>query len=183
MTRLSQAILGSLIKKANQRLRELEKKGYTSERAYERASFFAETGKKFMGTTKSGQIKFRTDVRKLYKEDRKAYYQLTERVKEFLGYETSKAGAVKKKYEKASKTFEKKYGIVLTPDQQKEIFGSEEYKRLENQYDSDVAITIIQNEEDKNAEHIKNVMLDIAEERIMLGDYEDAHKPQRKRGF
>lgn len=185
MDKLSMAQLSSLVKRANQRLRELEKQGYTKERAYERAEYLASTDRKFMSKTAKGEIKFRTDLKRLYKEDRKQYYQLKDQVNTFLAYQTSLAGKVKKKYEKATKTFKKKYGIDLTPMQQKEIFGSEQYKQLEYQLGSDVAITVIQNEDNQTVEHIKKVMEDLAEERVMLGDYEDMvkSKPQRKRGF
>lgn len=166
LTLVQKAEISTLVKRANQRLRDLEKNGFTKEYAYSQVNNWNARGVKFMGTDSKGRFKFRTDVARMYKDNPKDYYELKRRVSEFLSLETSKTGEIKKKYKKASKTFERKYGIKLSPSQQKEVFASEKWKNLMKEYSSEDILDLVQmaGDDDETADGIKAIMDELSEE-------------------
>lgn len=158
LTAIQKAQIDTLVKKANQRLREIEKQGFTKEKAYSKVANWSKRDAQFIGTTKNGEIKFRTDVSRLYKENRQAFYDLKQRVSEFLGMETSKTGAIQKKYKKAVKTFKDIYGIDITPNEQRVIFGSSLWDEITMQYDSDDVLELLEKSDSKTALDIYRVL-------------------------
>lgn len=78
--------LASKVKRANQRLRELEKQGLENSPAYKAAERIALKGNYLTGTTKAGQIKFNTNIRNLSELKRR---DLEREVDRFLAAETS----------------------------------------------------------------------------------------------
>lgn len=160
-TRLSptqKAELDTIVKRANERLRELERKGFTKQRAYSRVEFWQNKNVNFLSTTKNGEVKFRTDIARLYKENPQAVYDLKRYANEFLEYETSKAGAIEKQYSQAQETFKKKYGFELTGDEAKEVFESSLYQEVLQSYGSDEIIELAKMSPDESADKIYDVL-------------------------
>lgn len=183
---MTQAELSKLVKRANTRLRALEKAGYTGESTYSKVELWYHKNAKFMATTSKGQIKFRTDIANLYKTDRQSYYKLITNVQTFLGYATSKVSEVKKYHQKSLKTFENKYKIKISEKQARDIFASEKWRNLLIEYPSDEVISLVQQSDDMSADGIKYVLDSLLEERKTIADLErefSKSKGKKKRGF
>lgn len=88
-------------KRANQRLREMEKQGVTDlSRPYQQivGMFYLQDiveGTDIFSRTKSGQIKFRTDISRMMKESPEKVQLLKERLESFLKTETSTVKGLK----------------------------------------------------------------------------------------
>lgn len=92
------------VKRANQRLRELEKQGMENSPAYQAAERLALIGDKAMSVTGKGQIKFNTNIRSLNYNQRR---HLEAEVKRFLEAESSTTKGYKKIAERAKEAYEK----------------------------------------------------------------------------
>lgn len=97
--------LTSDVKRANQRLRELEKQGMENSPAYKAVERLAYFGDKAMGRTGSGQIKFRTDVSHMDYNERR---HLEAEVRHFLESETSTTKGVKEVRKRAESSYKEK---------------------------------------------------------------------------
>ena len=93
-------------KRANQRLREIEKQGLQStSNAYKYIETSAFDGKGWTGRTSKGQIKFNTNFRKM--TDKQIKKELTQ-IRNFLNAKTSVTKGVRKKVEKLTDRFNEK---------------------------------------------------------------------------
>ena len=93
------SVLRTYAKTANQRLRELEKQGLSgSSAAYHAISEFYNDNREFMTTTKSGELKFKTDTRHRTKEQLRR--ELMELDTFLFRAKTSTTKGVKAHYEK-----------------------------------------------------------------------------------
>ena len=85
-------------KRANTRLRAIEKAKLTKTSAYENVRRLGFDGSKNIAYTKKGEIKFRTDVSKMSESELKEHQRVIE---DFLQSKTSKAGEIKKRRQRA----------------------------------------------------------------------------------
>lgn len=177
------AKLQSELKKANQRIVELEKGGFTNERAYDQVKFWETKG--LVTTSKSGHLKFRTDIMKMYNENPKLYYKLKQNVATFLGYETSYASKVKMKYEKAKGSIKEKYNLSLTNQEMKDIFSSSAWDKVINRlgYASESVMELAEKSNSQTADELLGVINELAEEKKTIGELEDEFAKRKRRGI
>lgn len=110
---LREVKLSSSVKRANQRLRELEKQGRASESgAYGSIKEKSEKGASYLGKTRKGQIKFRTDIGKMTAYEKR---ELEHQVNKFLYAQTSTVKGIKKERKKGFETAKKRYSREYTP--------------------------------------------------------------------
>lgn len=123
-----QTKLASDIKRANQRLREMEKQGLEGwSKAYEDVKGLYEYENinpthRSTGTTSKGQMKFRTDVARLSK-DKGLFDFMKDLIKNFLSAVESSTKEVRKrkrKIEEVQKNFENKYGDMFSGEKGRE---------------------------------------------------------------
>lgn len=100
------------VKRANQRLRQLEKDGLENSPAYKAAERLALSGAGYMSRTGKGEIKFSTDIRHLSTTQRMA---LREQVGRFLAAKTSTKSGIKEVKENVKKYSERARddGVIL----------------------------------------------------------------------
>lgn len=104
------------IKRANQRLRQLEKDGLANESSAYRyimrvaqQNLASDTKVKQFAVTRSGQIKFRTDLAALKKENLNTYRAMLKKVEGFLDAGTSTKIGIQDAHKKAYETFKQKF--------------------------------------------------------------------------
>lgn len=134
-----QVAIKSMSKTANQRLRQLEKQGFTELNAYRKVLSNSQKMSIF-DYTKKGEIKFSG------KTKNKTYNQLEQEFSElqkFLTAKTSTVKGIKEKYEKATKKVNEKFGVNLTTQQIGELFESEIIQNSSNRFGSDKVLSII----------------------------------------
>ena len=134
-----QKAIRQMSKTANQRLRQLEKYGFTELNAYRKVLRNSEKMTIF-DYTKKGEIKFSGAVKS------KSYNQLEQEFAElqrFLTAKTSTIKGIKEKYEKATKKVNEEYGVYLTTQQIGELFESEIIQNSSNRFGSDKVLAII----------------------------------------
>ena len=85
-------------KRANTRLRAIEKAKLTKTSAYENVQRLGFDDSKNIAYTKKGEIKFRTDVSKMSESELKEHQRVIE---DFLQSKSSKAGEIKKRRQRA----------------------------------------------------------------------------------
>ena len=85
-------------KRANTRLRSIEKANLTKTSAYENVRRMGFDDSNSISYTKNGEIKFRTDVSKMTETELKEHQRVIE---DFLQSKSSKAGEIKKRRQKA----------------------------------------------------------------------------------
>lgn len=85
-------------KRANSRLRAIEKAKLTKTSAYENVQRLGFDDSKNIAYTKKGEIKFRTDVSKMSESELKEHQRVIE---DFLQSKSSKAGEIKKRRQRA----------------------------------------------------------------------------------
>lgn len=85
-------------KRANTRLRALEKENLTKTSAYENVRRMGFDDSNSIAYTKKGEIKFRTDVSKMTESELKEHQRIIE---DFLQSKSSKVGEIKKRRQKA----------------------------------------------------------------------------------
>lgn len=159
-----------LAKTANQRLRALEKANLTkASNAYRYAETQAYDERRFMGTTKRGEIKFKTTTRG------RSLQELKEEVAQLQGFlfnaKTSTVKGTKQRYEQAYETWKD-----VNPDKKMsfEDFGEmwlqSNMKKLVRMYGSDVAIEIMGGEHSKGLtmEEINDIVGELDEEESFL---------------
>lgn len=134
-----QESIRQMSKTANQRLRQLEKQGFTELNSYRKVLSNSQKMSIF-DYTKKGEIKFSG------KTKNKSYNQLEQEFSElqkFLTAKTSTISGIKKKYEKSTKTVNEKYGVNLTTQQIGELFESEIIRKTSDRFGSDKVLSII----------------------------------------
>ena len=159
--------LKSDIKRANQRLREIEKKGqeglssayqeirglFYSQDIVEGTDIFRLTtatktpNTKGSGGTQAGKIMFRTDIARMKREDPEKLDLIRERVRGFLGSQTSTIKGIearRKKVEAIRENLYKKYGHDFNEESVNRMIDDEVlYNRLRQYVDSEDAQTIM----------------------------------------
>ena len=90
--------VASEAKRANTRLRAIEKANLTNTSAYENVRRMGFDDSKHIAYTKKGEIKFRTDVSKMTESELKEHQRVIE---DFLQSKSSKAGEIKKRRQQA----------------------------------------------------------------------------------
>lgn len=122
MPRRSRAVsedVEKLVKKANQRLRELEKQGLAnSSEAYQyimnkaNKNLAGKSKVKMFSTTAKGQIKFRTDLATLKKANKNVYKALIKTVEGFVEAKTSTRTGISEKNKQTYESFKNTTGYT-----------------------------------------------------------------------
>ena len=126
-------------KRANTRLRAIEKANLTNTSAYENVRRMGFDGSKYIAYTKKGEIKFRTDVSKMSESELKEHKRVIE---DFLQSKSSKVGEIKKRrqqaYDKWKKEKERQgQNIDMDVDEFSEFWELSIIKKLKNAYGSE----------------------------------------------
>ena len=145
-------------KRANTRLRAIEKANLTKTSAYENARRMGFDGSKHIAYTKNGEIKFRTDVSKMSESELKEHQRVIE---DFLQSKSSKAGEIKKRRKKAYDKWKKErerqgqkvdmdvnefseFWELSIIEKLKDAYGSEEVEYMVITYGESTVIETIQ---------------------------------------
>ena len=145
-------------KRANTRLRAIEKANLTKTSAYENVRRMWFDNSKNISYTKKGEIKFRTDVSKMTESELKEHQRVIE---DFLQSKSSKVGEIKKRRQKAYDKWKKekeRQGQTIDMDvnefsefwelsiikKLKEAYGSEEVEYMVITYGESTVIETIQ---------------------------------------
>ena len=126
-------------KKANTRLRAIEKANLTNTSAYENVRRMGFDDSKHIAYTKNGEIKFRTDVSKMTESELKEHQRVIE---DFLQSKSSKVGEIKKRrqqaYDKWKKEKERQgQNIDMDVDEFSEFWELSIIKKLKDAYGSE----------------------------------------------
>ena len=150
--------VASEAKRANTRLRAIEKANLTKTSAYENVRRMGFDDSKHIAYTKKGEIKFRTDVSKMSESELKEHQRVIE---DFLQSKSSKVGEIKKRRQKAYDKWKKekeRQGQNIDMDvnefsefwelsiikKLKEAYGSEEVEYMVITYGESTVIETIQ---------------------------------------
>ena len=124
------------VKRANQRLRELEKQGLANEsKAYQyimkkaNKNLASDTKVKMFSITRSGQIKFRTDLAKLKQENKNVYRAMLKNLEGFLEAKTSTKIGIEEAHRKSYKKF-KDEGYTGSFDEWSDMWSNYEFEQL-----------------------------------------------------
>ena len=125
-------------KRANTRLRALEKENLTKTSAYENVRRMGFDDSKYIAYTKKGEIKFRTDVSKMSETELKEHQRVIE---DFLQSKSSKVGEIKKRRQKAYDKWKKEkerqgQNIDMDVNEFSEFWELSIIKKLKNAYGS-----------------------------------------------
>ena len=126
-------------KRANTRLRAIEKAKLTNTSAYENVRRMGFDDSKHIAYTKNGEIKFRTDVSKMSESELKEHQRVIE---DFLQSKSSKAGEIKKRrqqaYDKWKKEKERQgQNIDMDVNEFSEFWELSIIKKLKDAYGSE----------------------------------------------
>ena len=126
-------------KRANTRLRAIEKANLTKTSAYENVRRMGFDDSKYISYTKKGEIKFRTDVSKMSESELKEHQRVIE---DFLQSKSSKVGEIKKRrqqaYDKWKKEKERQgQNIDMDIDEFSEFWELSIIKKLKDAYGSE----------------------------------------------
>lgn len=149
--------VASEAKRANTRLRAIEKANLTKTSAYENVRRMGFDDSKYIAYTKKGEIKFRTDVSKMSESELKEHQRIIE---DFLESKSSKAGEIKKRRQRAYDKWKKekeRQGQNIDMDvnefsefwelsiikKLKDAYGSEEVELMVLSYGESTVIEII----------------------------------------
>ena len=133
------AKVASEAKRANTRLRAIEKANLTKTSAYENVRRMAFDDSKHIAYTKNGEIKFRTDVSKMSESELKEHQRVIE---DFLQSKSSKAGEIKKRRQKAYDKWKKEkerqgQNIDMDVNEFSEFWELSIIKKLKDAYGSE----------------------------------------------
>ena len=124
------------VKRANQRLRELEKQGLANEsKAYQyimkkaNKNLAGDTKVKMFSITRSGQIKFRTDLAKLKQENKNVYRAMLKNLEGFLESKTSTKIGIEDAHRKSYKKF-KDEGYTGSFNEWSDMWSNYEFEQL-----------------------------------------------------
>lgn len=149
--------VASEAKRANTRLRAIEKANLTNTSAYENVRRMGFDDSKYIAYTKKGEIKFRTDVSKMTESELKEHQRVIE---DFLQSKSSKVGEIKKRRQKAYDKWKKekeRQGQTIDMDvnefsefwelsiikKLKDAYGSEEVEYMVQLYGESTVIETI----------------------------------------
>ena len=133
------AKVASEAKRANTRLRALEKANLTKTSAYENVRRMGFDDSKHIAYTKKGEIKFRTDVSKMSETELKEHQRVIE---DFLQSKSSKVGEIKKRRQKAYDKWKKEkerqgQNIDMDVNEFSEFWELSIIKKLKDAYGSE----------------------------------------------
>ena len=165
--------VASEAKRANTRLRAIEKANLTKTSAYENVRRMGFDDSKHIAYTKNGEIKFRTDVSKMSESELKEHQRVIE---DFLQSKSSKVGEIKKRRQQAYDKWKKekeRQGQNIDMDvnefsefwelsiikKLKDAYGSEEVEYMIITYGASTVIETIQ-EMEKEGLNPYNMSLD-----------------------
>ena len=139
-------------KKANTRLRAIEKANLTNTSAYENVRRMGFDDSKNISYTKKGEIKFRTDVSKMSEPELKEHQRIIE---DFLQSKSSKVGEIKKRrkqaYDKWKKEKERQgQNIDMDVDEFSEFWELSNIKKLKDNLGSDEVELLVSGYGEKN---------------------------------
>lgn len=139
-------------KRANTRLRAIEKAKLTKTSAYENVRRLGFDGSKNIAYTKKGEIKFRTDVSKMSESELKEHQRVIE---DFLQSKSSKVGEIKKRrqqaYDKWKKEKERQgQTIDIDIDEFSEFWELSNIKKLKDNLGSDEVELLVSQHGEKN---------------------------------
>lgn len=139
-------------KRANTRLRAIEKAKLTKTSAYENVRRLGFDGSKNIAYTKKGEIKFRTDVSKMSESELKEHQRVIE---DFLQSKSSKVGEIKKRrqqaYDKWKKEKERQGQTVdIDIDEFSEFWELSNIKKLKDNLGSDEVELLVSQYGEKN---------------------------------
>ena len=144
MPRRSRAVsedVEKLVKKANQRLRELEKQGLAnSSEAYQyimnkaNKNLAGKTKVKMFSTTAKGQIKFRTDLATLKKANKNTYKALIKTVEGFIEAKTSTRTGISEKNKQTYESFKNTTGYTGSFSEFDDLWKNTEFIELTKRY-------------------------------------------------
>ena len=148
---MAQTEINLMVKRANQRFRQLEKSNMTYSSAYKYMRNQLKAGRKYLTTDNKGRIKFRTDISKLKKESASSYNALVRNVEEFLNANTSTVRGVKNQYAKAFKTFTESDSRLkdYTYEEFSEIMQSSNIQQAMSIYGSDQILELYEKYSDE----------------------------------
>lgn len=155
-------------KRANTRLRAIEKAKLTKTSAYENVRRLGFDGSKNIAYTKKGEIKFRTDVSKMSEEELKEHQRIIE---DFLQSKSSKVGEIKKRrqqaYDKWKKEKERQGQTVdIDIDEFSEFWELSNIKKLKDNLGSDEVELLVSQYGEKNVmetlKELEKMGIDIA---------------------
>ena len=131
--------VASEAKRANTRLRAIEKANLTNTSAYENVRRMGFDDSKHIAYTKKGEIKFRTDVSKMTESELKEHQRVIE---DFLQSKSSKVGEIKKRRQKAYDKWKKEkerqgQNIDMDIDEFSEFWELSNIKKLKDNLGSD----------------------------------------------
>ena len=131
--------VASEAKRANTRLRAIEKANLTRTSAYENVRRMGFDGSNHIAYTKNGEIKFRTDVSKMTEQELKEHQRVIE---DFLQSKSSKVGEIKKRrqqaYDKWKKEKERQgQNIDMDVNEFSEFWELSIIKKLKDAYGSE----------------------------------------------
>lgn len=145
-------------KRANTRLRALEKAGYTDLASYANVKRLSFDNSNSISYTKKGEIKFRTDVSRMNESELKEHQRIIE---EFLNSKSSKVSEINNRRKKAWENWKKeqeRQGKEVKMDVKefsefwtksiimklKEAYGSDEVQSLVDEYGEASVIEVVQ---------------------------------------
>lgn len=155
-------------KRANTRLRAIEKAKLTKTSAYENVQRLGFDGSKNIAYTKKGEIKFRTDVSKMSESELKEHQRIIE---DFLQSKSSKVGEIKKRrqqaYDKWKKEKERQGQTVdIDIDEFSEFWELSNIKKLKDNLGSDEVELLVSQYGEKNVmetlKELEKMGIDIA---------------------
>lgn len=159
--------VASEAKRANTRLRAIEKANLTRTSAYENVRRMGFDDSKYIAYTKNGEIKFRTDVSKMSESELKEHQRVIE---DFLQSKSSKVGEIKKRrqqaYEKWKKEKERQgQTIDMDVDEFSEFWELSNIKKLKDNLGSDEVELLVTEYGEKNVmetlEELEKMGIDI----------------------
>ena len=144
--------VASEAKRANTRLRAIEKANLTNTSAYENVRRMGFDDSKHIAYTKNGEIKFRTDVSKMSESELKEHQRVIE---DFLQSKSSKVGEIKKRrqqaYDKWKKEKERQgQNIDMDIDEFSEFWELSNIKKLKDSLGSDEVELLVSEYGEKN---------------------------------
>ena len=154
-------------KRANTRLRAIEKANLTKTSAYENVRRMGFDDSKHIAYTKNGEIKFRTDVSKMSKSELKEHQRVIE---DFLQSKSSKVGEIKKRrqqaYDKWKKEKERQgQNIDMDVNEFSEFWELSNIKKLKDSLGSDEVELLVSEYGEKNVmetlEELEKIGIDI----------------------
>ena len=154
-------------KKANTRLRAIEKANLTRTSAYENVRRMGFDDSKNISYTKKGEIKFRTDVSKMTETELKEHQRIIE---DFLQSKSSKVGEIKKRRQKAYDKWKKEkerqgQNIDMDVDEFSEFWELSNIKKLKDNLGSDEVELLITEYDEKSVmetlEELEKMGIDI----------------------